>query len=61
MACGAPIKPMSLSAAEAEFIRVCLEISALENRLAVARNRAETLGRQIGLEREAPACHGLRE
>ena len=36
--------PISVSAdAEAEFIRVCLEISGLENRLAIARNRAETL------------------
>ena len=43
---------MSLDDAEAEFTRLCKEISRLENRLSAARKRAEKLAQYIEIARE---------
>lgn len=43
---------MLLADAEAEFIRLCKEISELEKRLKAARNRAEKLAHFIEIARE---------
>ena len=51
-----PIASSAKAEAEAEFIRLCLKISGLENRLAIARNRAKELGRQIGTTVLEPLC-----
>jgi hypothetical protein len=49
---------MSLDQAEAEFLRVCKEISALEKGLTAARKRAEKLAHYIEVARECEATHG---
>ena len=46
---------MSLDEAEAEFVRLCKEISQLEKRLSAARKRAEKLAHYIEIAREYEA------
>ena len=46
---------MSLDEAEAELVRLCKEISELEQRLRVARTRAERLAHYIEIAREYQA------
>ena len=49
---------MSLDEAEAEFTRLCKEISALENRLCAVRKRAEKLAFYIEIAREKESATG---